>query len=134
MGEDHEPNLEDESRPSKVARVSSPDESSDAGKVTTAVASPLGLGLGLGIGGGGDSESSKGGGFTFMQMQEFHHQALIFSTWSPESQFQFTSFSQFGRASPPRMGPPLPLFCGTREFVLRFQEQHGARTREVQEN
>lgn len=51
--------------------------------VTTAVASPLLLGLGLSVGGTAESASSSaasacGGGFTFMQMQEFHHQALIF--------------------------------------------------------
>lgn len=81
--EDEEEESPESSPPSKVARFSA-DKSCDADVVTTAVASPLVLGLGLAVGGKEVAEvdqspnSSAKVGFTFMQMQEFHHQALIF--------------------------------------------------------
>lgn len=82
--EEEEEESPEPSPPSKVARFSA-DKSCDADVVTTAVASPLVLGLGLAVGGQEVAEvhelpnsSSAKLGFTFMQMQEFHHQALIF--------------------------------------------------------
>lgn len=82
--DEEEEETPESSPPSKVARFSA-DKSSDADVVTTAVASPLVLGLGLAVGGKelaevdqSSNSSSAKVGFTFMQMQEFHHQALIF--------------------------------------------------------
>ncbi|CAL9094690.1 unnamed protein product [Musa textilis] len=59
------------SPPHKVARVS-PDV---AGMVTMAAPSPLMLGLGLGLGTGPGASKPV---FTFMQLQELEHQALIY--------------------------------------------------------
>ncbi|XP_072957412.1 growth-regulating factor 12-like [Typha angustifolia] len=60
--------------PSKVPRLSS---DSNSGVVTMAASSPLLLGLGLGLGASPASCSQKRA-FTFMQLQELEHQALIY--------------------------------------------------------
>ncbi|KAJ8467745.1 hypothetical protein OPV22_030297 [Ensete ventricosum] len=59
-----------ESSPRKLARILS----DEAGMVTMAAPSPLMLGLGLGLGRVGTSKPV----FTFMQLQELEHQALIY--------------------------------------------------------
>ncbi|XP_064934921.1 growth-regulating factor 12-like [Musa acuminata AAA Group] len=60
-----------ESSPRKLARVLS----DEAGIVTMAAPSPLMLGLGLGLGRGVGASKPV---FTFMQLQELEHQALIY--------------------------------------------------------
>ncbi|KAJ3680069.1 hypothetical protein LUZ60_016347 [Juncus effusus] len=61
--------------PSKHPRLSS---ENDAGQVTMAASSPLGLGLGLCLGNGAQGNRAQRPSFTFMQLQELEHQALIY--------------------------------------------------------
>ncbi|KAG6515644.1 growth-regulating factor 10-like isoform X1 [Zingiber officinale] len=62
------------SPPRKLPRFAS----DEAGLVTMAAPSPLVLGLGLELGRGSPTDASKPPTFTFMQLQELEHQALIF--------------------------------------------------------